>query len=258
MRLTVLGKSPSWQDADGACSGYLLEDDGAMVLIDCGNGVFGKLRHFADYVDVDAVVLSHMHADHFLDLIPFSYALTYGPRGQENGEGAPARPRLVCPPGARDVLRRVVGAWGKEDLVESAFAIEGYEAGSTVEVGPLRISFHPVPHFIDAYGISVESATGASRLVYGGDSGPAEELVELARGADLLLVEATLPQPETNGDRGHQTPEEAGEQARDAGVKKVVITHISDELDQDDARRRASKAFGASVEVAREGAIYEI
>ena len=54
MRITVLGKSPSWQDADGACSGYLVEDDGVRVLIDCGNGVFGKLRRFADYLDVDA------------------------------------------------------------------------------------------------------------------------------------------------------------------------------------------------------------
>jgi ribonuclease BN (tRNA processing enzyme) len=258
MRLTVLGKSPSWQDAGGACSGYLLQDGGAMVLLDCGNGVFGKLRHFADYVDVDAVVLSHMHADHFLDLVPFSYALTYGPRGHEEGAGTPARPRLVSPPGAAEVLRRVVGAWGKEDLVENAFTLQGYEDGSTVEVGPLRISFHSVPHFIDAYGISVESANGDGRFVYGGDSGPAAELVELARGADLLLVEATLPQPEADGDRGHQTPEEAGKQARDAGVKKVVITHISDELDQEDARRRASEAFGAPVEVAREGAVYDI
>jgi ribonuclease BN (tRNA processing enzyme) len=256
VRLTVLGKSPSWQDADGACSGYLLQDDGTAILLDCGNGVFGKLRHYADYMDVDAVVLSHMHADHFLDLVPFSYALTYGPRAE--GLDRAARPRLVCPPGAGEMVRRVVGTWGKEDLVENAFRTEEYEAGSAVEVGPLRISFHPVPHFIDAYGISVESARRGGRFVYGGDSGPAAELVELARGADLLLVEATLPQPEGEGDRGHQTPEEAGEQARDAGVGKVVITHISDELDQEDARRRASEAFGASVEVAREGAVYEI
>ncbi len=75
MRLTVLGKSPSWQDAGGACSGYLLEDDETTVLIDCGNGVFGKLREQIDYVDVDAVVISHLHADHFLDLIPYAYAL---------------------------------------------------------------------------------------------------------------------------------------------------------------------------------------
>ena len=82
MRLTVLGKSPAWQDVDGACSGYLLEAEGTALLLDCGNGVFAKMRRFVDYVDVDAVVLSHLHADHFLDLVPFSYALTYAPRQQ--------------------------------------------------------------------------------------------------------------------------------------------------------------------------------
>ena len=82
MRVTVLGKSPSWQDAGGACSGYLIEEGDIAVLMDCGNGVFSKLRNYRDYVDVDAVVISHLHADHFLDLVPFSYALTYAPRQQ--------------------------------------------------------------------------------------------------------------------------------------------------------------------------------
>ena len=82
MRLTVLGKSPSWQDAGGACSGYLIEEGDTRLLVDCGNGVFAKLRKHVDYVDVDAVVISHLHADHFLDLVPYSYALTYAPRQQ--------------------------------------------------------------------------------------------------------------------------------------------------------------------------------
>ncbi len=76
MRLRVLGKSPSWQDAGGACSGYLLEDGECAVLIDCGNGVFSKLRSYRDYTRVNAIVISHLHADHFLDLIPYAYALT--------------------------------------------------------------------------------------------------------------------------------------------------------------------------------------
>ena len=70
MRITVLGKSPAWQDAGGACSGYLIEEDGYTLLLDCGNGVFAKLRGHRDYVDVDAVLISHLHADHFLDLVP--------------------------------------------------------------------------------------------------------------------------------------------------------------------------------------------
>src|SRR3712207_9420878 len=111
MRVTVLGKSPSYTDAGGACSGYLIQEDGITVLLDCGNGVFAKMRRFVDYVDVDAVVLSHLHADHFLDLVPFSYALTYAPRQQPvpvdrwPGTEHPARPRLFSPPGGRDFFR---------------------------------------------------------------------------------------------------------------------------------------------------------
>src|SRR5919199_1822286 len=132
MRITVLGKSPSWQDAGGACSGYLLRDGGTAVLVDCGNGVFGKLRQHIDYVDIDAVVISHLHADHFLDLVPFAYALTYAPRQQPvavdrwPGTDAPARPRLIAPHGAVETFRRVTGAWGNEDLIEKAFQIEEY------------------------------------------------------------------------------------------------------------------------------------
>ena len=264
MRLTVLGKSPSWQDVDGACSGYLLEEEGTALLLDCGNGVFAKMRRFVDYVDIDAVVVSHLHADHFLDLVPFSYALTYAPRQQPvpvdrwPGTDHPARPRLFTPPGGRDFFRRVVGAWGDEDLVENAFQLEEYAADSVLEVGPLRISFGQVPHFIDTYAISVETGNSGGRLAYGADSRPAEDLVDFARGADLFLVEATLPRPERTGVRGHLTPEEAGEHGRRAGAKRVVLTHVSDELDEQDARRRATRAFGADVEVAREGAVYEI
>src|SRR5918999_1571030 len=193
MRLTLLGKSPSWQDADGACSGYLIQEDGTSMVVDCGNGVFGKLRKYCDYTAVDAVVISHIHADHWLDLIPFSYALTYAPRQQPvpvdrwPGTQSPARPKLLAPPGATETFRRVVGAWGNEDLIENAFEIAGK--------------------------------------------------------CELLLIEATLPRPERTGVRGHLTPREAGEHGRAAGAKRLVITHISDELDALWARDQAAEAF---------------
>lgn len=264
MRLTILGKSPAWQDAGGACSGYLLQEGDATVLLDCGNGVFGKLRQFVDYVDVDAVVVSHMHADHFVDVVPYSYALIHAPRQQPvpvppwPGTDAPARPRLFLPPGGRQTIRTIVGAWGNEELVEQAFDVAEYAPEEGVEVGPLRFAFSQVPHFIEAFGVAVTSADGDGRLVFGADSRPSDEVVELARGADVLLIEATLPRPERTGVRGHLTAREAGEHGRRARVGRVVLTHISDELDHEQAREHAAEAFGGPVDVAAEGATYEI
>src|SRR3954470_23013703 len=159
MRLTVLGKSPSWQDAGGACSGYLIEDGDTAVLLDCGNGVFSKMRRWRDYTKVDAVVISHLHADHFLDLVPFSYALTYAPRQQPvpvdrwPGTPCPACPRLFAPRGARDTFRRVVGAWGNEDLIEKAFDLREYDPTDSPAIGTLRFSFHLVPHFTETFAV---------------------------------------------------------------------------------------------------------
>jgi ribonuclease BN (tRNA processing enzyme) len=264
MRLTVLGKSPSWQDAGGACSGYLVEDDDHAVLVDCGNGVFSKLRRYRDYTRVDAVVISHLHADHFLDLIPYAYALTYAPRQQPvpvdrwPGTADPARPRLLAPRGARELFRRVVGAWGNEDLIERAFRLEEYGQEDTLEVGPISVEFHTVPHFMETFAMCISSSNGSGRLVFGADCRPTDELVDFSREADVLLIEATLPRPERSGERGHLTPREAGEHGRAAGVKRLVLTHISDELDALWARDEAADAFGGPVEVAREGAVYRL
>jgi ribonuclease BN (tRNA processing enzyme) len=263
VRLTVLGKSPSWQDADGACSGYLIEEDGTTVLLDCGNGVFSKLRRFRDYTKVDAVVISHLHADHFLDLVPFSYALTYAPRQQPTpvarwpGTQTPARPKLHAPHGAKELFRRVVGAWGNDDLIENAFDVQEFEPESVLEIGSMRFRFKHVPHFTETFAIDIASMNGGGRITYGADCSPNEALVEFARGTDLLIVEATLPRPERTGVRGHLTPEEAGECACKANVKRVLLTHVSDELDELWVRSCAKRAFAGPISVAREGAVYE-
>jgi ribonuclease BN (tRNA processing enzyme) len=264
LRITILGKSPSWQDADGACSGYLVEDGDTSLLLDCGNGVFSKLRRFRDYTTVDAVVITHMHADHFLDLVPYSYALTYAPRQQPvpvdrwPGTDNPARPRLHLPKGGRDILRRVVGAWGNEDLVDKAFDLREYATEDELEIGSLRARFHEVPHFMETHAVDLTTTNGGGRFTFGADCRPTEELSTFAQGTDLLMLEATLPRPERAGPRGHLTPAEAGDHARRANARRLVITHISDELDELWARDEAAKAFGAPVEVAREGAVYEL
>lgn len=264
MRITVLGKSPAWQDANGACSGYLVEEGDTSVLLDCGNGVFAKLRRYREYVDVDAVLVSHLHADHFLDLVPFAYALTYAPRQQPvpvhrwPGTDRPARPRLLAPPGAGATFRRVTGAWGAEQLIENAFDLEEYDPARELELGPLRVRFHAVPHFVPAWAIAITSTETGGRFTFGADSAPTDELVEFARDSDLLMLEATLPRPERTGMRGHLTPGEAGDHGRRAGVGRLVITHFPDELDEQWVRVEAERGFGGEVTVAREGDVYTV
>jgi ribonuclease BN (tRNA processing enzyme) len=263
VRITVLGKSPAWQDADGACSGYLVEDGDTCLLVDCGSGVFSKLRRFCDYVDVDAVVITHMHADHFLDLIPFASALTYAPRQQPvpverwPGTDHPARPQLIVPAGATEILRTVAGAGGQPYLLDQAFAMSEYEATSTIEVGSLSLRFQPVPHFLPSNAIQVRDGAGG-RFTFGADHGPTDALVGFADGSDVMILEATLPRPEREGPRGHLTPGEAGEHAARCNARRLVLTHISDELDWDWALAEAQRHFDGPVEVAREGAVYEV
>ncbi len=254
MRITVLGKSPSWQDAGGACSGYLVQDGEFTLLLDCGSGVFAKLRTAVDYLSVDAVLITHLHSDHFFDLVPFTYALINARR--RDGGGAPPRPPLYLPRGGGEALRRMLGAWSIEDLVERAFEVSEYMSDTALALGPLRARFCEVPHFTRAF--AVELCANGSRFTFGADCGPNQALVEFARDTSLLLIEATLEDPEPGDERGHLTAREAGEHGRNAGARRLVLTHYSDELDAERTRAEAADGFGAPVELAREGAIYEV
>jgi ribonuclease BN (tRNA processing enzyme) len=252
LRLTVLGKSPSWQDRDGACSGYLVELAGQRLLIDCGNGVFGKLRRLADYERIDAVLISHLHADHLLDLVPFAYALTYGPPLREG------RPQLHVPPGGRDALRRLCGAWHSEMLIENAFDLREYDPAAELELEQLRVRFQLVPHYVPSYALELRvSGEQRRRLVFSADCGPNDELVEFARGAELLLIEATRIDDDDD-EPMHLSAAQAGAIGRAAGVGRLVLTHFSDQLERAELRAQAEAAFGGAVELAGEGERYEI
>ena len=263
MKLTVLGKSPAWQDADGACSGYLVTEGDTTVLLDCGNGVFGKLRKFVDYVDVDAIVISHHHVDHIIDLIPYGFALKFAPRQQPvpvdrwPGTDNPARPKLFVPPGATDFFNKVSDSWGTGNLLEDAFETSEYDPAGKLEIGPVSVTFTEVPHYITTYAMDLTGPNG-SRITYGADCCPNPALVELASGTDLLIAESTLPRPERTGIRGHLTPAEAGEHAEKAGAKQLMLTHISDEIDPDWALEQARTTYNGPVSVAREGIEIEV
>ena len=257
MRFTVLGKSPAWQDAGGACSAYLVEEDEYRLLVDCGNGAFGKLRERLSYALVDDVLISHIHGDHVLDLPPFAYALTLGLPPEQT----PPRPRLLVPPGGAAKLRALVTIWGSEGLLDDAFVLSEYEHDAELELGPLRIELHEVPHFTLTYAIAITAPSG-KRLVYGADCRCGPELEAAAQGADVLVAEATLQVPEPDSvpieRRGHMSAGEAAGVAAAAGVGTLVLTHISDQLDHDAAVAAARERFSGTIEVATPGAAWEL
>jgi ribonuclease BN (tRNA processing enzyme) len=247
VRLTVIGKSPAFTDAGGACSGYLVEDGGTRLLVDCGNGVFGKLRAATDPFALDGVVISHVHADHVLDLVPFAYALLFA-RGDRPFPPMP----LHVPPGGADRLHRLSGIWGDDGLLTTAFDVREYDPGATLRLGDVDVRFAPVPHYVPAWAVSL-----GGRVVFGADCAPNDAVVELARGAGVLLLEATLAVPESAAPFGHLTPAQAGELAQRAGVPRLVVTHVPSSFDEAWVRAEAARTFTGVVDVAREGAAYD-
>ena len=253
MKITILGKSPSWQDEGGACSGYLVEGESTTLLVDCGSGVFARLREVTDYRELDAVLITHFHADHVLDLVPFAYAMTFSPLGP-----APNRPELIIPAGGTAILHTLAELWGPADIIEEAFQIVEYEPDDVATAGEFTIRFQLVPHYVPTFAVDIRAGDDGPRFTFGADCAPNEGLVEFAQETDLLLIEATLREPEDDEPRGHLTAIEAGEHARAAGARRVIITHITDELDQELSRRQAEEAFGGPVELARSGAVIEL
>ena len=255
MKLTVVGKSPAWQDEGGACSSYLVSEGDTSILLDCGNGAFGALRKVTDPAGIDAIFISHLHADHFFDLVPYAFFLSSSPRGDHPGllESSPANQSpvpLFGPPGSTDAFAAVCGVWRMPSMIPDTFDFSEYDPGAGIEIGPLSISFRAVPHYIDTWAISV-TGEGGERLVYGADCAPNDALVELATGADLLIAESTLLEPEPDpDDRGHMTPREAAEHARAAGVGRLLLTHIPDQIDPAWAVSEASAVFDGQVDVA--------
>ena len=254
MELTILGKSPAMPDAGGAQSGYLITHDGYALLLDCGSGVFAELRASADPTAVDAVLISHLHADHVVDVLPFGFALATGLGGDQ-----PRRPPLWAPPGARAVFTTFAGTLGMEDQINDAFAVAEYEPAGQLELGPFTVRFREVPHYIPAWACDLHAKDG-SRLTFGADCGPNQAIVELARETGLIMLEATEGAGAHIGDgfRGHLTAGEAGELARRARAQRLLLTHFSDSFEVEQLRADAEAAFGGPVEMAAQQARFVI
>jgi ribonuclease BN (tRNA processing enzyme) len=222
VRLTVIGCSPAWPNAGGAQSGYLVEGEGRLLL-DCGPGVLARLRvHDGGWPRVDAVAITHFHLDHFGDLVPWVFGAAFGP-----GRAVP-RPELWLPPGGTARLREHGERLSFVGQIDDAFDVHEYEDGASFAAAGFDVTPVRLEHYSElTFGLRV--ANHSSTLAYSGDTGPSHGLVELARGADLFLCEATLKDPEP-AERGHLTEDEALDAFRASGAGRLVVIHRPDEL----------------------------
>lgn len=222
MRVRVIGCSPAWPNAGGAQSGYLVTG-GGRLLLDCGPGVLARLRNGNHgWPEVDAIVITHFHLDHWGDLVPWTFGAAFGP-----GRDAP-KPELWLPPGGSGRLHALGGQLSFTDQLEHAFVLREYRADDAFSAGGFDVMPVPLSHYEElTFGLRVSD--GARTLAYSGDTAPTPRLAELARDADLFLCEATLGEPEP-AERGHLTEDEATTAFDESGAHRLVVIHRPDEL----------------------------
>jgi ribonuclease BN (tRNA processing enzyme) len=235
---------------DNPCSGYLVSSGDTHVWVDAGTGTLGPLQSHVRLDELDAIWISHLHADHSADLLTAYYGALYA----DVRLTAPIP--LYGPPGTADRLADFLTNTPVRSPVESAFAVTELHDGHQAAVGPLTLTSRAVAHGIPAFALRAETA-GRS-LVYSGDTAPCASLTSLADGCDVLLCEAESAEAPTEGDQVHHTPEDAGETARAARAGRLVVTHVGRFLTPQQAVERASAHFDGPTEYAAPGATFEI
>jgi ribonuclease BN (tRNA processing enzyme) len=252
LRITVIGCSGSYPGPSSSASCYLLEAEHEgrtwRVLLDLGNGALGSLQKYADAQSIDAVFLSHLHADHCLDLCGYYVMRKYHPGG--------ALPKIPVW-GPADSARRMAKAY---DLDEDPGMNEEFDFipydNLAVEFGPFRVTAREVVHPVTAYALRVE--VDGRTLAYSGDSGVCPGLEDTARDADLFLCEASFMEGAPNPPDLHLTGAEAGRTATDAGSRRLLLTHIPPWHDPEQVLAEAVKAYDGEVALATPGATYDV
>jgi ribonuclease BN (tRNA processing enzyme) len=249
MRLTVVGCSGSIPGPDSPASCYLLEAEGFRLLADLGNGAVGALQRYAGLFDIGAVCLSHLHADHCLDLCSYYVARMYSPAG--------AQPPIPVY-GPAGTAARMAQAYGLPDPpgMTGTFSFRTLAEG-TLDIGPFRVTTARMNHPVETYGFRFEY--GGQVLAYSADTGPTPALVSLASGASLLLCEATFPDGPDLPPGLHLTAREAALHAARAGAGRLMLTHVPPWHSALRSLEEASAvAYGGPVSLATPGAAFDV
>lgn len=248
MRLTIIGSSGSFPGPDSPASCYLLEADGFRLLLDLGNGALGTLQRHIDIYSVDAVYLSHLHADHCFDLCSYWVARMYHP------EGMKSRIPVYGPGG---VALRAAEAYGldPDPGMSEVFDFRELTPGR-LRIGPFDARVEHVNHPVEAFGIRLEQ--GGSAMAYSGDTGACDALVELAADTDLFLCEAAFQDHREHPKDMHLTGSEAGEYATRARARSLLLTHLVPWNDDEITLAEARSTYAGPIGLARSGQVHVI
>jgi len=248
LRISVLGSSCSVPRPGRACSGYLVESDAVRIVVDLGIGAFSRLRETGADLELGGLIVSHMHPDHFLDVVTLRYALRYGRRSRAE------RVPLWLPPGGEAILRRIAEAFipEQDDFLDAVYDVRTYDPAGSLEFGDLHVRFAPTTHYIPCYGMRVECA--GTTLAYSADTAYDPRVVALAADADLFLCEATLPRGASAAEHaGHASAADAGRMAREANAHALVLTHWTENSVPAEMRIDAASEYAGPVTVADDG-----
>jgi ribonuclease BN (tRNA processing enzyme) len=246
VRLTVLGSCGAYPEAGQACSGYLVEHDGFRLLVDLGYAVVPRLFELIAAADVDAVFITHGHPDHCADLNPLLRARVL------RSEPLPPLP-VYALPGALDAVL----ALDRPGMLADGYVLHDLNPGSGLDIGPFGVRTRLLPHSRPNAGVRLTA--GGRALAYTGDTGPDDGVVDLARGADLLLAEASYTdQVPEDSQRTLSGADLQGRQASAADAGRLLLAHLLPGTDPATARAAAERGYRGEVGVATQGLVVEL
>ncbi|MET8046515.1 MBL fold metallo-hydrolase [Streptosporangium sp. NPDC005286] len=241
MLLTILGGCGAWPGAGQACSGYLVEHGVFRLLVDPGYATVPRLLERITADQVDAVFISHGHPDHCADLNPLL-------RARALRDDPPAPLPVYSLPGALDAVL----ALDRPGMLTDVYVLHEFTAGDSLDIGPFRARTRLLPHSVPNAGIRLTA--GERVLAYTGDTGPSPDVVDLARGADLLLAEATYVDRVPEDSRRHlSSARQAGRQAKEAGARHLLLTHLQPGTDATAAQAAAGAEYDGEIGIATSG-----
>jgi ribonuclease BN (tRNA processing enzyme) len=235
LSITVLGCSGTWASADSPCSGYFVTDGTTRIWLDCGPGTLTALQRHCSLTDLDAVVVTHEHPDHCLELPVLRNAYVHGLDHRDMP--------LYAPRGVFAMLERLVGSRG----ITPAFLPKMIGDRSVARIGDLRLSFSRTDHPVETLAVRVDDEAGGGAIGYSSDTGPGWSIDALGPGLDVAIVEATFLAAEVGESESvHRTAAHTGADARAAGVGRLVVTHVPPTGDAEAHRAEAEATFGGT------------